>query len=139
MYQNKPISRINKIGSFLVTALIVLIIGYIVYNISHSVWHNYEINQKISNLKEEINKLKIKNKNLLNLIVYYQSNTFKELEARRKLGLKKKDETMIIIPENNGSLKNSAEFLPDSSNQQNNQNMPVTPNYLKWRNFVIGG
>jgi len=58
---------------------------------------NYSTSQKIKNLKSEISTLEA-NKNMLeDLIMYYQTDAFKELEARKKLGMRKPDEKVLVV------------------------------------------
>lgn len=78
--------------------LTVALIGYIGYTVSLAVYKNYQTNQKINSLKADILKLEEEIGELKNLIVYYQTDSFKELEARRRLGLKGQGEKMIILP-----------------------------------------
>lgn len=96
------------------------------------VWQNYEINQKIANLKIEIEKIKKQSKHLENLIVYYGSNIYREVEARRKLGLKKPGETIVPLP----NLDKKEERKIDDKNSEAS-NKIVEPNYVKWWKLVI--
>ena len=78
--------------------LIVAVITYTSYSIGMAIYKNYQINKKIDQLKSDITVLQTEVDELKNLLVYYQSDGFKELEARRRLGLRGKDEKVIIIP-----------------------------------------
>lgn len=128
---------LKNLLSNLVTIIIILIIFYIIFNIGRSIWKNYQINREIANIEAEIESLKTKNSALKNLILYYQTDTFKELEARKKLGLKKSDEKVIIIPENDGQTKKNEEELFEKGQTQNSQ-IEKKPNYVKWWYFVTG-
>lgn len=88
------------------------------------------MNRRIANLKQQIYDTKIGNENLQNLLVYYQTNTFRELAARRRLGLKKPNEKVFIIPDHQKGVISPTIQL-DSSNQTQPPEKP-TANYLKW-------
>ena len=62
------------------------------------VWLNWQLNQEIRQIEQEIANLNNQQKDLKNLVLYYQSDSFKEIEARRKLGLKKPGEVAIALP-----------------------------------------
>lgn len=128
---------LKNLFSNLVSIIIILIIVYIIFNIGKSTWKNYQINREIVNIEAEIEGLKVKNATLKNLILYYQTDTFKELEARKKLGLKKPDEKVIIVPENDGQSDNYKEELFGKSQTQNKL-IEKKPNYAKWWYFVMG-
>jgi len=82
----------------IIAPLVLVILGYFIFLTQKVVAQNYEINQKIAEMKNEIEILELEKQYLENLNVYYSSDTYKELEARRKLGLKKSGEKVIRIP-----------------------------------------
>lgn len=132
----QTINFFKKAGSFVATCLIIITIGYIVVNIYKSVLKNYKINEQITKLQDEISEIKTTNRYFGNLIMYYQTKSFKELELRKKLGFKKPDETMMIVPENTDPTKKSdADNIKFSSPQTETT---VLPNYLKWFHCIIG-
>lgn len=113
-----------------------LVILYILYNLGYSIFSNYKVNEKIIGTTTDINSLKQENELLKNQNLYYQTNTFKELEARRKLGMKADGENVIITPDN----KDQSD-LPDnlSAQGENIQNKTkVVPNYVKWWQYMMG-
>lgn len=125
-----------KLLNFFSTIGVVLFISYIVYTLGSSVRSNYLIQQKIGQLDEEIAVLKLKNQRGKNLLVYYQTNSFKELEIRRQLNWKKEGEKVFLTD----SKDKVGESFISSPNQHNipiNQ-PPSVPNYQKWRQFIIG-
>jgi len=109
-----------------------LIIGYILFLLGKTVWQNYQVNKSIRNLQNEINQLAEDNKNLQNQIQYYQSTTYKEEQARLKLGYQKPGEKVFVVV--------SAQSQPVSEkNNQNFQKNPedLRPNYLKWWEYLF--
>ncbi len=76
-----------------------LFLVYVLYLLGRSAWVNAESNRKVANLRAEITRLAAENDRLRYLIVYQQTESFQELEARQKLGLKKPGELVIVLPE----------------------------------------
>lgn len=108
-------------------------IGYVAFLMIRVVWQNYEINQKIANLKIEIEEIKKQSKHLENLIVYYGSNIYREVEARRKLGLKKPGETIVPLPNLDKKEERKIDDKNDGVSKKN-----IEPNYLKWWELIVG-
>lgn len=126
----------QKIGSIILNVALILIIIYIVFSIGRSIYGNYNVNKTILRLKSEIAQLEEKKHLLENLIIYYQTMTFKELEARRQLGLKKPDEKMIILPENDGASVNDKKNTFDVKSEKQADQNDSTANYSKWWSFI---
>lgn len=130
--------QIRKLSSNFISiagkAVIILIAGFILFSLGKSIWKNYLVVQNINAVKNEILNAETENKNLKNLIIYYQTDTYKELEARRKLGYKKPGENVLIIPEINPREETKDNIgLPKNNSDQENR----TPNFFKWYHYVI--
>jgi cell division protein FtsB len=115
----------KRLFSFLFALYLIFILGRVVYQ-------NYRVRERIDTIENEIRYLKSENQRLANLIAYYQTETFRELEARSKLGLKKPGEIVIALPENNDEEPVSPrEAQPAKEPDQ-------TPNYIKWWGYIFG-
>lgn len=108
----------------------VIVFTYSLAAFGRIVYKNYQINQEIRKLEAEISQLEQQNAILTNLIEYYKSNTYAEIEAREKLGLKKKGEIAVALPQKNNE---EIEILPGEINNISKNR----PNYLKWYDFFI--
>ena len=117
--------------SFVFKYGILLLIIYILFILGRVVWKNYQINVQIEKVNKEIAQLKDDNKNMENLILYYSTDSFKEIEARRKLGLKKPDEKVIAV-----DVSEEEKPIESFFNQSAQRPLP-TPNYIKWWNKII--
>lgn len=71
---------------------------WMIFLLVRSVWQNWSLRQSINKLNDQIVTLEQDKNDLNNLIIYYRSDSFKELEARKKLGMKRPDEKMVILP-----------------------------------------
>ena len=111
-----------------------IIFVYMFVATGSAVWQNYQINQEIIKLKSEIVQLGKDNTQLINLIAYLKTESFREKEARRKLGYKKPGEEVVAIPQDNfvhtdpGNTKDSSP-TPDQ---------PQLSNPQKWWEYIIG-
>ena len=112
----------------------ILLIAYIIFLLGKTVWQNYGINKQITGLKDETSSLKEDNKKLENLIEYYQSNAYKETEARLKLGYQKPGERVYVIPDHKGN--NAVTTETDIVKNENSDS--GKPNYLKWWEMFFG-
>lgn len=91
------IGKKNKLTNNLIKIATYLVIFYILFLLGKSLWTNFELKKSIETLKDQIAVLEGQKKDLENLNLYYQSDSFKELEARRKLGYKKPDEKVMVL------------------------------------------
>lgn len=115
-------------------------VGYLLFLTYRAVAFNYRTNMKISSLGKEISLLESEKDYLESLNVYYATDTYKELEARRKLGLKKADEKVVKIPIDPNRLAQVEEHREtiqktiedDSQDQQKTMGNP-----RKWIKFVL--
>lgn len=82
---------------FVAPVLILLALVYIGFLLYQAVYVNYQTNTKIDALNESLRENKIDKQNLEVLIAYYQTDSFRELEARKKLGLKMPGEKVIKV------------------------------------------
>lgn len=115
--------------------LVLLVVGYAAATVAKSIYRNYQLKQQIAAAKRQAVDLsaKIERQNFLN--IYYQSPTYKELEARRRLGLKWLDEQVYILPEQ----KPGADTIYEVKGQKINQPAALQEsNPRKWLEFLLG-
>lgn len=102
-----------------------------IFILGKAVYRNWEGSQKIAALQKEIDQISAKNKNLENLILYYQTRSFKEIEARRKLGLKLQDEKVISVP------ISEEEQQEEELGAREPKLEEIVPNHTKWWQFFF--
>lgn len=79
-------------------ALAALAIGGWVFSVSSKQSErNKKIEEEVASLETEAEKIRRENETLREKIAYFSSQDFREQEAKRKLGLKREDETMVVI------------------------------------------
>ena len=124
----------NRGGKYRVSAIVILLaIVYVVFLLYQSVYFNYQRSQKIKSLRKDIITLETKQKKIESLIAYYKTESFQELEARKKLGLKMPGEMVVKVDvkdQNNG----------DALTQEKTNTNKTKPkaNVELWIDFVTG-
>lgn len=116
---------------------VLFIVIYSAWTIGFSVYKNYQFNKEITTLKENIEKIRSENKNLENMKMFYQTLTFADIEARRRLNLKRVDEKVFSISQE--ELKQKSELIvqsPQSSKNNTSSSSNQEPNQYKWYRFV---
>ena len=116
----------SKIWSYL---FLLLVFGYIVFIFSKTVWKNYTINQQIYTLQKEAEVLEQENLQLKNLVTYYQSDSYKEREARLLLNYKAPGEKVVAFPLNVQAT--------DDFKFQEIKNIDTRSNPEKWFEFIF--
>lgn len=101
----------------------ILIVVLVAFNLVNQIFNTVKSGERLSKEAEEVYKLEAKNKDLKKKLSEVKSTQFLEEQARNRLGLGKKGETVVIIPEE--KLK---EVLGASESAQEAR----LPNWLGW-------
>lgn len=117
--------------NFLIIILAIVYVGFLLYQ---SIYFNYHRSQKINNLKKEILSLQEKQGKISSLIAYYKTDSFQELEARKKLGLKMPDEKVVKVD----ILQREGESGLPSDDQASETGEKKLSNFDLWVKFVKG-
>lgn len=102
--------------------LIILVVLAVFYNLITQIMEATKSGERLSLAADAVYKLEAKNKALKDKLTKIQSPQFLEEEIRDKLGLSKKGETVVVIPEDKLKL-----VLGTSSSAQ-----IKFPNWLGW-------
>lgn len=122
-----------------VRSQIFLIVGaaifiYMLVATTEAIWQNYKINTEIIKLKTEIVQLQKKGQELRHLIAYRGTESFKEREARRKLGYRKPYEQVLAIPQPSFDNTESGQTKDIQDTEDNNSDN----NPQKWWDYIFG-
>ena len=82
---------------FLLRALLIGLFVFAVYSNIGLIIRNHQLTQILRSKKAETARQAFNNEKLKLLIAYYQTPSYQEVEARRRLGLKKPGETVYAI------------------------------------------
>lgn len=109
--------------------ILFLVVLYLFYVVGRSVWINYHSNLDIEKEQNKVEAMAEENDYMRYLITYFQTDSFKEKEARSKLGYKAPGENVIALP-----VDQEEEKLPDSPEQADDVR---EANYILWWEFLF--
>ncbi len=92
---------------------------------------NYQLEREINDKQQQLKLVRLETEMLKYQQNYYQSDEFKELAARRDLGLVKPGEKVLILPQNTKTAENETPSETD-------QPVAVADNFRQWINFLTG-
>ncbi len=108
----------------------IALIFYMFFIVGKTAYKNYQVSKQIEDLKKEIQNLEDENQEMRSKIVYYQTESFKEREARQKLGLQKPGEKVISVPSSN--------ITPEPEEEKEEIKPSSEPNnFILWWNFFF--
>lgn len=103
---------------------------YLIFVVGQSVISNHQADQQINQEAAKLVGLQSNIQNLQNEINYYQTDSFREKEARSKLGYKAPGENVIVLP-----IDTEADKSPDSGLAES---AIKVPNYSLWWQYFFG-
>lgn len=125
----------KSIASFLFAICGLIIIGFVSFKALQEAKRNRQIEQEISAIRSEAEKIRKNNQELEDRIGYFQTPEFQEKVAKEKLNFQKNDEEVVIIKPS-PSLKND-DFSAVAGNQAEKSVPDGRPNYQKWWQYFF--
>lgn len=110
-----------------------LVVAYMLYNLTVSIYDNYQIEQHIAEFESRNAQLEIENEKKLADFQYYTSQEYIEKIAKTNLGLISPGEEVIIIPNDDFVILSEDEDLAMVSEQIRDS----WPNHKKWWMFFF--
>ena len=107
-----------RLKNYLFLALGLVMSVYLLSSLVQTVRKNYDLNQEIAALQEEIDLLEVQQQELRYRIEYYKTEAFREKEARAKLGLQLPGEGVIILPAEEDDSRKKATPPPKTNLEQ---------------------
>lgn len=109
--------------------VIFIVIIYLFVVIGKTIYSNYQSNKGIEKQENEVELLETNITDIQNKINYYQTNSYKEKEAREKLGYKAPGETVVSVPYDQDKDKSEDQSLGEVQIK--------TPNYKYWLEYFF--
>ncbi len=109
-----------------------LLIAYSLFLVGRSTFNNYKIKKDIDKEKIAVHEQEQKKKTLELSLIYYRSAAYQEIEARRRLGLKGKDEHMVGLPQ---ATTEPQFFVASAKKRQADAPEPLKPYQAWWQLF----
>lgn len=125
-------NRIENVLPMTLNSLVLfLIVGYLAYIVGQSIYTNYQSNKVIEGEQQKIADLKTSINQLENEIAYYKTSSYKEREARAKLGYKAPGENVVSL-----NFDQPEEKIADNGKSEA---IIKTPNYRLWWQYFTRG
>lgn len=102
----------SKFAAVIGTGLLLLTIFYL----ARQIYKKRQIDAIVAGLEAEISKVEGKNKDMLELINYYKTSSYKEKQARSLLGLQKEGEFVVALPKNQDNAEGEVKPADQKSN-----------------------
>lgn len=126
-----PSSGGGKTKFNFVPFLILILVAYVSFLLYQAVYFNYKTSQKIKALKSDTAGLEDQKLQLEALIAYYKTDSFAELEARKKLGMRMPGEKVIKVDVESRANQNES-TLKEIVKE------PQIPNWQQWIYYLEG-
>jgi len=122
-------SAVNAGGAIVVVYLLVVLI--------QTVKHNYDMGVQIKTLQNQISLYKDQKTAQSDSLAYYQTDSYRDRQARSQLGLQAPGENVVIIPGSNTTAVNDQ----DTTSRPSASSQTVAPksNFAQWVAFLTGG
>ena len=112
-----------------------LVVSYLLYTLTKSVYQSYQIDQHIDNFKKENDMIAQENKQKEADYSYYSSDAYIEKIAKQNLGLVNPGEEVIVIP---SSSLGSSGLVGGATDEQNDTvGVQQLTNPQKWWKFFF--
>lgn len=111
-----------------VLLLEVILIAIILIGITKEVVRRLSLRQEIAALEQQIAELQAQNRSLGEYVASINTDSFREREARKRLNLQRPGETLLIVPEANGSSLVTTSVLAA---------VPGTSNARRWWTYFF--
>jgi hypothetical protein len=95
---------------------------------------NYALQAELDSKKQQLQVADLEAQTLQFEQKYYQSDEYKELEVRKRLGLATSGEHVVILPPNSQVVIDS-----DKQTSPSAAKLIATSNFQQWMNFLFGG
>lgn len=128
----KVIKFIERFIPMTITSLLIFfVIIYAFFIVGRSIWINYNSNKELDVEAANIAALENNITLMQNQNNYYQTSSFKEKEAREKLGYKAPGESIMVLPLDKEEEKTADPVLGEVSIK--------IPNYKLWWDYIVEG
>lgn len=128
-------SRIPKFrptGIGLVNAIGAVIALYLLVILGQTIKKNYELGRQVDSLNSQIANLQDQQDELTYNIEYYKTDSFRDREARSKLGLQLPGESVVIIPHATPAP------TPPPATTPKSKTSAAKSNLQQWFDFLTG-
>jgi len=117
-------------------ALLAVLIAFALYSNVRLIIRNNTLQERLLAAEQELQEKELRNKKLSLLISYYQSPSYQEVEARRRLVLKHPDETVLQV--SGVEFDKDGTTLEDTIYKNADPTPPTPPsNFSRWWDYFF--
>lgn len=118
--------------------LVAAVFAFALYSNIRIAIKNYQLRAQVAEAKSQVDSMKARNERLSLILSYYQTASYQDVEARRRLGLKRPEETALSVKGLDLDAK-QLNLLEDSVYQETKpaETAPVT-NIGQWAKYLSG-
>jgi len=113
---------------------LVVLAGYLMVVAAQAVYKTYQDQKDITRLEQKLQSDVQERERLQALLVYYQSDSFKEKELRRVLLLQMPNEKVYALPESSTSRQLEEETVATTDTKQPQAGGPI---WRQWLNYLL--
>lgn len=107
------------IASKLFYPVVGALFAVVAFGVVREAIRQYQLNQDIEKLEEEIASLESRNQDLNQLIRYLHTDRYKEQRARESLGLARPDENVVVVPDRvNAAIDGASQEVKGEATEQ---------------------
>ncbi len=110
------ISPSSKVSKLIIIGELILV-SYLLYTLTVSVYKSYQIDLVIAEFQEENNKIAEANRELKEDFDYYSSDNYIDKIAKQNLNLINPGEQVVIIPKTNTTIAEERDINPDINDE----------------------
>lgn len=108
--------------------IVLVLIAWVFFISSKQLKRSERIEKEVALLETEAERIRHENETLSEKIQYFSSDDFREQEAKKKLGLKKEKERVVVI---NPKMGSEQRVTKNEEMRETDDDLDV-PNYEKW-------
>ena len=129
---------INRFKNSLSYLWLIVVAGYLIVSAGQAMVRNYRSQQQTDTLQQQLSDLQLEQQRLEGLLVYYNTDTYKEQALRQNFLLVMPGERVYALPESGNVRSLEAEALqPVQQPTSAQQKQSIAPDWQQWLNYLL--
>ncbi|MBU6388966.1 septum formation initiator family protein [Patescibacteria group bacterium] len=116
---------------------LVVVAGYLMVQAGQAFYQNYQSQQTTQSLQADLAQKELEKERLQALLVYYQTDSYKEKELRQELLYKRPDEKVYALPESGLSVDLANEVVSTGATKPAPPKPANEPIWRQWVNYLM--
>lgn len=134
MYQEKGSIFKRLFRSKLLIAIEIVVLVIFSSALAKEAIRKYQVQNEVEQLQQQLSELEQNNVELGKLVEYFESDIYKEEQARLKLGMQKPGEKIITVLGESTNVTNSVAGISEGQIKKDEENLT---NPKKWWNYFF--